>query len=72
MALDVEHIVDGGGAQAETRTASPGRAVASRISLSAAAVYDVFNVQRHLISRWALRVFRAQAMLTWRHATVTA
>ena len=37
-----------------------------------AAVYNVFNVQRHLISRRTLRVFRAQAMLTWRHATVAA
>ena len=37
-----------------------------------AAVYNVFNVQRHLISRRTLRSFRAQAMLTWRHATVAA
>ena len=36
------------------------------------AVYNVFNVQRHLISRRTLRSFRAQAMLTWRHATVAA
>ena len=37
-----------------------------------AGVYNVFNVQRHLISRRTLRSFRAQAMLTWRHATVAA
>ncbi len=37
-----------------------------------AAVYNVFNVKRHLISRRTLRAFRAQAMLTWRHATVAA
>ena len=37
-----------------------------------AAVYNVFNLQRHLISRRTLRAFRAQAMLTWRHATVAA
>ena len=37
-----------------------------------AAVYNVFNVQRHLISRRTLRSFRAQAMLTWRHATTAA
>jgi ATP-dependent DNA ligase len=37
-----------------------------------AAVYNVFNLQRHLISRRTLRVFRAHAMLTWRHATVAA
>ena len=37
-----------------------------------AAVYNVFNIQRHLISRGTLRVFRDQAMLTWRQATVAA
>jgi putative transposase len=37
-----------------------------------AAVYNVFNVQRHLISRGTLRVFRDQALLTWRQATVAA
>ena len=33
---------------------------------------DVFNIQRHLTSRRTLRVFRDQAMLTWRQATVAA
>src|SRR5713101_6317387 len=37
-----------------------------------AAVYNVFNLQRHLTSRRTLRVFRDQAMLTWRQATVAA
>jgi putative transposase len=37
-----------------------------------AAVYIEFNIQRHLISRRTLRVFRNQAILTWRHATVAA
>jgi len=37
-----------------------------------AAVYNVFNIQRHLNSRRTLRVLRDQAMLTWRHATVAA
>jgi putative transposase len=37
-----------------------------------AAVYNVFNIQRHLISRGTLCVFRNQAMLTWRQATVAA
>ena len=37
-----------------------------------AAVYNVFNIQRHLTSRRTLRVFRDQAMLTWRQATVAA
>ena len=37
-----------------------------------AAIYNVFNIQRHLTSRRTLRVFRDQAMLTWRQATVAA
>ncbi len=35
-----------------------------------AAVYNNFNIQRHLISRSTLRTFRAEAMQTWRRATV--
>ncbi len=34
-----------------------------------AAVYNNFNIQRHLISRSTLRIFRAEAMQTWRRAT---
>jgi putative transposase len=45
---------------------------AQRFLSTHAAIYNTFNVQRHLISRRTLRVFRAQAMLTWRHATVAA
>ena len=52
------------------RFKSPGSA--QRFLSIHAAVYNVFNVQRHLISRRTLRSFRAQAMLTWRHATVAA
>ena len=52
------------------RFKSPGSA--QRFLSIHAAVYNVFNVQRHLISRRILRSFRAQAMLTWRHATVAA
>jgi len=37
-----------------------------------AAIYNVFNIQRHLISCRTLRVFGDQAMLTWRQATVAA
>jgi len=48
------------------RFKSPGSA--QRFLSIHAAVYNVFNVQRHLISRRPLRSFRAQAMLTWRHA----
>jgi len=45
---------------------------AQRFLSTHAAIYNTFNVQRHLISRRTLRMFRAQAMLTWRHATVAA
>ncbi len=34
-----------------------------------AAVYNTFNIQRHLISRPVLRLFRAEAMTTWSAAT---
>jgi putative transposase len=45
---------------------------AQRFLSTHAAIYNVFNIQRHLISRRTLRVFRDQAMLTWRQATVAA
>jgi len=48
------------------------RSIFSSVSAIHAAVYNVFNIQRHLISRRTLRVFRDQAMLTWRQATVAA
>lgn len=47
---------------------SPGSA--QRFLSTHAAVYNTFNVQRHLISRRTLRQFRGKAMNTWR--TVTA
>jgi hypothetical protein len=34
--------------------------------------YNVFNVQRHLISAQTHRAFRASAMQTWREATAAA
>ena len=46
------------------RFKSPGSA--QRFLSIHAAVYNVFNIQRHLTSRRTLRVFRDQAMLTWR------
>ena len=52
------------------RFKSPGSA--QRFRSIHAAVYNVFNIQRHLTSRRTLRVFRDQAMLTWRQATVAA
>src|SRR5258705_1825416 len=52
------------------RFKSPGSA--QRFLSIHATVYNVVNVQRHLISRGTLRLFRDQAMLTWRQATVAA
>ena len=52
------------------RFKSPGSA--QRFLSIHAAVYNVFNIQRHLTSRRTLRVFRDQAMLTWRRAIVAA
>ena len=37
-----------------------------------AAIYNTFNVQRHLISRCTLRHLRANAMATWVVATAAA
>jgi transposase-like protein len=35
-------------------------------------IYNTFNLQRHLISRRTLRLFRAQAAEQWRTATIPA
>jgi putative transposase len=37
-----------------------------------AAVYNTFNLQRHLISRTTLRTFRAEATSQWRAAVTAA
>jgi len=37
-----------------------------------AAVYNIFNVQRHLISTQSHRVLRAAAMTTWREVVAAA
>ena len=37
-----------------------------------AAVYNHFNIQRHLISRKYHRLFRMAAMEAWRHVTIPA
>ncbi len=49
------------------RFKSPGSA--QRFLAVHAAVYNTFNVQRHLISRPVMRLFRAEAMTTWSAAT---
>jgi putative transposase len=36
-----------------------------------AAVHNTFNLQRHLVSRATLRIFRAEAVDQWRNAVVT-
>jgi hypothetical protein len=36
------------------------------------AVHNTFNVQRHVISRRTLRLFRAEAMQQWDAATMAA
>ena len=49
------------------RFKSPGSA--QRFLSVHAAVHNTFNVQRHLTSRATLRVFRGEALQTWRAAT---
>ena len=44
---------------------------AQRFLSTHAAVYNTFNVQRHLISRKTLRKFRSEALATWRSAAAT-
>ena len=41
-----------------------------RLLSTHAAIYNAFNLQRHLITRKTMRLFRGEAMNTWR--TVTA
>jgi putative transposase len=45
---------------------------AQRFLAMHAAVYNTFNVQRHLISRQTLRLVRAEAMQQWHAATMAA
>jgi putative transposase len=37
-----------------------------------AAVHNTFNLQRHLVSRSTLRIFRSEAVAQWRSATSAA
>ena len=48
------------------------QASAQRFLTTHAAIYNAFNVQRHLIRRPTLRRFRAEAMATWTAATAAA
>ncbi len=45
---------------------------AQRFLSTHAAVYNTFNVQRHLTSAQTHRVLRAAAMTTWREAVAAA
>jgi len=45
---------------------------AQRFACLYAAVYNTFNLQRHLVSRPTLRTFRAQAVADWQAATAAA
>jgi transposase-like protein len=45
---------------------------AQRFLTTHAAIYNTFNVQRHLICRPTLRLFTARAMSSWRAATIAA
>lgn len=45
---------------------------AQRFLFTHAAVYNAFNVQRHLITRKTLRQFRGEAMTAWKTVTTAA
>jgi putative transposase len=49
---------------------SPGSA--QRFLSMHAAVHNTFNLQRHLVSRSTLRIFRSDATAQWRSATAAA
>jgi putative transposase len=49
---------------------SPGSA--QRFLSMHAAVHNTFNVQRHLLSRRTLHLFRAEAREAWQNATAAA
>jgi putative transposase len=52
------------------RFKSPGSA--QRFLSTHAAVYNTFNVQRHLVSAHTHRALRVVAMATWRNAVAAA
>ena len=52
------------------RSKSPG--AAQRFLSTHAAAHNPFNLQRHLVSRRTLRVFRSEAAVQWQRATAAA
>lgn len=44
---------------------------AQRFTSTHSAIYNTFNIQRHLISRKTLRTFRSSAMAEWLVASAT-
>ena len=48
------------------------RRSAQRFLSMHAAVHNTFNLQRHLVSRSTLRIFRAEAANQWQHAVAAA
>jgi transposase-like protein len=45
---------------------------AQRFLSTYAAIHNTFTLQRHLVSRRTLRVFRSDAAAQWQRATVAA
>ena len=43
-----------------------------KMDLVHAAIYNIFNLQRHLVSRSTLRLFRAEAAGAWNDVTAAA
>ena len=60
----------GGAATKMQSFKSPGSA--QRFLSVQSTVHNTLNTQRHLISRRTLRLFRAEAMERWQHATAAA
>ena len=53
-------------------TLNPSRICPAEFLSTHAAIYNTFNVQRHLITRKTMRQFRGDAMNTWRTVTAAA
>src|SRR5204862_213347 len=66
---DVEELLAERGRKMQ-RFKSP--ASAQRFLSVHAAVHNTFCLQRHLVSRSTLRIFRSEAAAQWRNATIAA